>query len=93
MIPHTHRAFGALNLSLMVNLGEVSSSVLGALPPGRCSNPELNGSNRTGNGSIRGDEGTPEERSGALILHVLHRGFQTRLPGAGQGWLWETRIW
>lgn len=36
---HTHAACRALNLSLMVNLGEVSSSVLGALPPGQCSNP------------------------------------------------------
>lgn len=63
----------------MVNLGKVSSSALGALLPGRRSNPGLNGSNRTGNWSIRGDEVTPEELSETLVLYVLQRDFQTSL--------------
>ena len=84
----TQAAFRALNPSLTVNLGKVfSSSVLGALPPGRRSNPGLNGSNRTGNGSVRGDEVTPEELSGTLVLYVLQRDFQTRLEGIGHGCL------
>lgn len=70
----------------MGNLGGVSSSVLGALPPGWCSNPGLNGGNRTGNGNV-GDEVTPEELSGALIVDVLQRDSQTGLLGIGRGWL------
>lgn len=67
----------------MVNLGQVSSSVLGALAHGRCSNPGLNGENRAGNGSIRGDEVTPKELSGVLIGDVLQRDFQARFLATG----------
>lgn len=48
MIRYTCNFHRAVNLSLIVNLGEVSSSLLGALPPGRLSNLCLNGSNRAG---------------------------------------------
>lgn len=68
-----------MNLSLIVNLGKVSSSALGALPPGRLSNSGLNGSNRTGNWSIREDEVTLEELFETLVLYALKRDFQTRL--------------
>lgn len=68
----------ARNLPLTGNLGRVPSPARGALPPGRRSDPGLNGRNRTGNGSIRGDEVTPEELSEALVLCLLQRGFQTR---------------
>lgn len=83
MTPHT-----LTELLAVLNLGEVSSSVLGALPPGRCSNPGLNGGSRTGNGSIRGGEVTPEEQSGVVTGGVLQRDFQKRLLAVG---LWESR--
>lgn len=79
MIRNTCNFHRAVNLSLIVNLGEVSSSLLGALPPGRLSNLGLSGSNRAGNWGIREDEVTPEELFEALVLHVLQEDFQTRL--------------
>jgi len=87
----THAAFTAPTWPLMVDLGRVASSVLGALLPGRRSDPGLNGSNRTGNGSVRGGEVTPEELSGALVLCGLQTDFQTRLSGLGHGCRWETQ--
>lgn len=79
MIRYTCNFHRAVNLSLIVNLGKVSSSLLGALPPGRLSNLGLSGSNRAGNWGIREDEVTPEELFEALVLHVLQEDFQTRL--------------
>lgn len=72
-------------LSLMVNLGEVSSSVLGALLTWQMFKSWAKWWEQGWKWGFRGDEVTPEELSGVLIEDVLQKGFQARLLAVGQG--------